>query len=327
MAFKTSASPFLRLTERLGSRHFTVILLLFVLLTFSGIYYGSRPVWLTLSGVVTANLCELIACGVMHRRPTVLDGSATATGLMIGMMMSPLSPYWLPALAAAFAILVVKMPFGGRGHEPFVPAAAGLAFVTQCFPLYLFTYPAANLTQPLPLNDIADVVTATSPAATIASGVTPTFTTPSWMLGQIPGPLGTTAGILLIACMAGLFVRRITSPIITLSFISTCGLLAMAFPRIDADALTSMTVELGAGYLLFAGIFLLPESVTAPRHWLARLVYGVMGGCLAMLLRHWGRFEESTCFAILLMNALSPIIDRLCWRLCHHLSTRKEEAV
>lgn len=324
MALKSTAAPYLRMTEPTGARDWTMALILLAPAAFSAVYYGLRPVLLTITAVVTANLCELLACLVMRRRPTLLDGSASLTGMLIGLLMSPLSPYWLPVLAAAFAIWVVKMPFGGHGYEPFHPAAAGLAVVTVCFPSHLFTYPAPNLTQPLPLGDISAVVTETSPASLLAAGTAPAYTPLAWLLGQIPGPLGGAAAVILLACMLGLFLRRITSPLITLPYLLTCALYALAFPRIDAGALPAMADELCAGYLLFSGIFLLPASVTAPRHPLGRIVYGVCGGLLTMLLRRFGQFEEGACFAILIMNALAPAIDRVCWRCVHHVTTRRK---
>ena len=79
-------------------------------------------------------------------------------------------------------------------------------------------------------------------------------------------------------------------------------------------------MELCTGLLLFAGVFLLGDPVTAPRYWLARILYGVLGGVLVMLLRHYGRFECCEFFAVLLVNALSPILDRFCWRTVRRVS-------
>ncbi|MGI6264475.1 MAG: RnfABCDGE type electron transport complex subunit D [Acutalibacteraceae bacterium] len=317
MALKLSAAPYGRLTTSAGSRGWMTALLLLPLALFSGVYYGLRPILLLAVGVAAANVCELLACGLLKRCPTLFDGSATVTGLLIGLLMSPLSPYWLPALAAAFAIWVVKMPFGGNGHEPFVPAAAGIAVVTQCFPAQLFTYPAPNLIQPLPLWDVSAAVSETSPAALLASGTAPAYSLPAWLLGQIPGPIGATAAVLLIACGIGLFARRLASPLITLPYLLTCAVWALAFPRVAGDPLSGLIGEMCSGYLLFSGFFLLPAAPIAPRHPLARAVYGVGGGALTMLLRANGRFEASACFAVLLMNALAPLIDRGCWRLAH----------
>lgn len=300
------------------------MLVLLPLAAFSAVYYGFRPVLLILSGIAAANLCEGVGCLLMRRRLTLSDGSATLTGALIGLLMSPLVPYWLPALAAAFAILVVKMPFGGHGHEPFHPAAAGLAVITQCFPSYLFTYPTPGLSQPLALGNIEAIATETSPAALLASGTMPAYTPPAWVLGQIPGPLGATAGVLLLACALVLFLRKVTSPLVTLPYLLTCALYAVFFSRVDGGGWTVVMAELCSGYLLFTGVFLLPASVLAPRGWLGRIVYGVGGGLLVMLLRSFGRFEEGACFAVLLMNAFAPVIDRFCWGVVYRLTAGRK---
>lgn len=324
MALKATPAPYLRHVERTGSREWTTVLVLLPLSAFSAVYYGFRPVLLLMAGIAAANLCELFACMLMRRRPTLADGSATVTGALVGLLMSPLSPYWLPVLTAAFAVLVVKMPFGGRGHEPFHPAAAAIAIITQCFPTYLFTYPSPGLSQPLPLGQAAAVATETSPAALLASGTAPAYTPPAWLLGQIPGPIGATAAILLLACAAVLFLCRVTSPLITLPYLLTCAVFALLFPRVENGGWISILAELCSGYVLFAGIFLLPAATTAPRGWLGRIVYGIGGGLLVMLLRAFGRFEEGACFAILLMNAFSPVIDRFCWRIVYRITAGRK---
>lgn len=96
---------------------------------------------------------------------------------------------------------------------------------------------------------------------------------------------------------------------------------AILFPRLK-DARLAAERDDGAvlRYLLFAGIFLLNDPVTAPRHWLGRLLYGAFAGILVMALRYFGRFEDAACFAVLLVNAFAPILDRWSWRLVHTLT-------
>lgn len=163
MTLKMASAPHLRLTERSAALSLDVLIALVPLCVFSFVHYGVRPVLLVLTGIVTAVVCELLCCAFMRRKPSVLDGTAAVTGGLVGAMMSPLSPYWLPVIAAAFAILVVKMPFGGAGRNVFNPAAAGLAVVTVCFPGRVFLYPYAGQLQPLPLGDISGVLTAPVP--------------------------------------------------------------------------------------------------------------------------------------------------------------------
>lgn len=145
MTLNKGFAPHLRRTERASYMSLDVLITLIPLCIFSSVYYGFRPVLLVLTGMITAMACELLGCAFLRRRPTLLDGTAAVTGGLIGAMMSPLTPYWVPALGAAFAIVVVKMPFGGTGRNVFNPAAAGMAVVTHCFSTRLFLYPDPSL--------------------------------------------------------------------------------------------------------------------------------------------------------------------------------------
>lgn len=317
MNYKMAHAPHLKRGERVSMMQLDVLIALTPLCVFSAVYYGMRPVLLVLTGLLSAVIFETIGCLLMRRRPTVLDGSAAVTGAIIGSLVSPLSPYWLPVAGAAFAVFVVKMPMGGSGRNIFNPAAAGLAAVTLCFPGFLFTYPDPGLGVPLPLSGTAltDIISQPSPAAQLAGGGKTLYTQTILLLGDFPGPIGATAITILIACGLFLLVRRTINVYITLPYLATCAVLAILFPRVTGGTAGSVMVELCSGYLLFCGIFLLNDPVTSPRHWLGRIVYGVLAGLLVMLMRYFGRFEEGACFAVLLANAFSTTLDRLGWYL------------
>lgn len=202
------------------------------------------------------------------------------------------------------------------------PPAAGMAVVTHCFSTRLFLYPDPSLNAPLALSgDLGKALTEMSPAAQLAGGGSPTYSWAELAIGRFPGPIGATCIAVLAACALYLFTRRTASPLITLSFLAVCALSAILFPRLkDAAWQQSVMMELCSGYLLFAGIFLLNDPVTAPRHWLGRLLYGAFAGILVMALRYFGRFEDAACFAVLLVNAFAPILDRWSWRLVHTLT-------
>ena len=325
MTYNTARAPFLRRSDKLTHMTADVLITLVALCIFSAFYYGFRPVLLVLVGMATAMLCETIICLLLRRRPSVTDGTAAVTGALIGMMMSPLSPYWLPAVAAAFAIVVVKMPFGGTGRNVFNPAAAGIAVVTQCFSARLFTYPDPSSGISLPLSGpLGSIPTELSPAALIHNKGTPQYPWYTLLSGDFAGPIGATAVVVLAACLLYLFIRRTVSPLTVLPYLVVCALIAAVFPRTAGSASASVALELCSGYLLFGGIFLLTDPVTSPRYWLSRIVYGVLAGILVMTLRHVGRFEEGVCFAILLVNAIAPMLDRWCWRAVHFFAYRKE---
>ena len=323
---ETKNAPFIRSGNSAGTLRLDVLIALMAPTICATITFGWRVPVILLTSIATAMLSEAVGCLMMRRRLTLLDGSAAVTGWLIGMMVPPIAPLWLVIVASAFAILIVKMPFGGDGHNVFNPAAAGIALVTQCFSAQLFLYPDTDMVIPIWV-DAKNVLSAASPASLLRTGGAGPYDEFDYLFGQIPGPLGATAVFVLCACAVFLFVRKTTDPSLTLSFLLTCAIIAVLYPRVIGGTwYQSVLLELCSGYLLFAGVFLLTDPVTSPHRPAARVVYGVLAGILVMLLRHIGRFEESTCFAILLCNAASAAIDRSVWRIGQAIRKRRESA-
>ncbi len=320
MTFKKVPAPHFRTSDNGLLMNLDVWFCIAALCVFSAIYYGWRPVIVVLLSMVSAVVCETLCCLLMKRKPSVADGSALTTGALCGALMSPLSPYWVGMLAAAIAICCIKMPFGGTGRNMFNPAAGGVAVVTLLFPSLVFSYPTMNTVLPLEWDSLSLVITQKSLASQLAAGAVPYYSVNDLLLGRQTGAIGATAVLILLACAIYLFIRHSGSPIITLSYLATCVIGFVLFPRAE----NALLLELCAGYLLFAGIFLLCDPVTAPRFWLARIGYGVLGGTLVVLLRHTGQFEEGICFAILIANAFAPILDRNAWRVWNFFRKKRE---
>ena len=149
--------PWLRAAKNSARYMMDVEVALLALLGFSFACYGWRPVVLTALSVLAAVFCELLGNAMRHQRPSVFDGAALVTGTTVGLLMSPITAYWVPVLASAFAVVVVKLPFGGTGRNLFNPAAAGMALATQCFPTRVFTYPnIAAMNGELPLGALPE---------------------------------------------------------------------------------------------------------------------------------------------------------------------------
>ncbi len=326
------SAPYLRTEHRANRMILDVLLICIVLGIFSAVTYGLRPLLIMLISCLTAMACETLCCFI-GRRPLrmALDGTAAITGLIIGLLMSPMVDLWVPIVGVIFAIVVAKAPFGGTGRNVFNPAAAGLALLTFCFPTHMFTYPAIESGAHLPLTmtiEPGTIFPEASLADQLKNHALPNMDPMNILLGNFAGPIGATAFLILLTLAAYLMVRRTASPWVIIPYFATCALIAWAFPLSASNQLNSFLLELGSGYILFAGVFLINDPVTAPRFWLGRLVYGVLSACMVMLLQRVGRFEAGTCFAVLLMNAFSPIIDRWSWHLwyflTHKLRQRKE---
>ena len=317
-------APHVRTESRSRSMQNDVLLAALVLCVFSVVNYGARPAIILALTVLSAVITEWI-CMMFQRKSgkAALDGSAAVTGAIVALVMSPMSAYWVPMLGAAFAILVAKVPFGGYGRNVFNPAAAGIAVLSYCFPKRVFTYPALSAAVKLPLNwdlFLSPTVTETSLAAQLRAGATPSVTRMQLLLGDFAGPIGATATLILLACAAYLLCRRSASPYLMLPYLITCCILAWLIPYTGTGRVYGTMAQMCSGYVLFTGVFLLNDPVTTPRFRLGRIVYGVLTGILVMLLQHIGRVEAGSCFAILIMNVLAPIVDRWSWHVWRYIT-------
>ena len=312
-----SRPPFLRSEEPVDAMMRDAVFALLALLALPTVFYGPRVLLMAACTAAACAACEFLFLLFARRELRFPECSCVVTGLVVTMLMPAGAAFWIPALAGAFAILVVKMPFGGLGCNPFQPAAAGVAFVTLLRPAELFSYPdPAGGWLPLSPGGIA-YAAAESPAAALRSGVHPSMAPLDMIWGRTPGPLGTTAALVLAACALYLFARRAADWKLTAGFLAASGAYAALFPRVVGSALTSLKYEWLAGSLLFAAVFLVTDPVTAPRTRAGKFASGAIAGVLTMFLREFGRFEQSACFAVLLANLCRPFLDRaaIAWTL------------
>ncbi len=271
-------------------------------------YYGWRPVVMALFSVATCVVTDIICVKVSGKKLNKYDNSAFVTGLILPLLLPATVPYMMVFSGAVFAMLVMKHPFGGLGNNPFNPAAGAFAFLAVCWPNLVFSY-TVPLEQ-LPVFGDISAKLMDSPAFTMQLGGIPNINPIDMLLGNYPGPMGATNILVICACFLFLIFRRTIRWEIPLTFVATCALFAFLYPRIMGGHLQSVYYELSSGTLLFAGVFMLTDPVTSPTTRSGRLAFGFLAGMVTMLFRMFGGYEEGVCFAILLMNALSPMLDR-----------------
>lgn len=273
-------------------------------------YYGWRAVLLIAISTVTAVVCEYISCKVTKKEVSLSDFSALFTGVIIALMLPASVPLWMPIVGSAFAILAAKLPFGSTAKTPFVPAAAGLAFLIICWPDAMFKFPTPG----------ADVLAASDPmfvAETSLAGMLKTGNSlsPDWFnyfdvfVGMIPGAIGTTSMLVCAALALYLFIRYPDRWISSAGFVAVCAFCAVVFPRVMSGRKMSLVMELASGMLLFCAIFLITDPATQPATLISKLLYGMSAGALCMLIRYVGPYEDGSVFAILLINAVWPVVD------------------
>ena len=277
----------------------------------SVIHYGIRPAVMAVLTMFVCAASELLFNLIQTRSTGISDASSMVTGMIIVMLMPVNAPMWLPCAVGVFAIVVVKGPFGSTGHNPFNPAAAGIAFATLCWPQLLFAYADPNSTVALPAIANSYASTTISPAAILKNGLKPDVLPLDMLWGNIVGPLGTTAILVIGACGLYLFLKRTARWEITVCFLAAAALFAAFFPRIACSPLTSVKYEMMSGSLFFCSVFLVTDPVTSPHTTSGRCIYGAFAGMMVMIFRTFGAFEQGACFAVLIANAVAPLLDGL----------------
>lgn len=282
-------------------------------------YHGSRFLSVAAVSVITALFCDFAAKAILGKTFHLRDFSNIFIGIAIALMLPAGIPLYVPVTAAAFAVLAVKIPFGGALHAPFVPAAAGFAFISICFKDLIFDYSVNSETRLLGAESLGSML---SKGKSVYISTANVF---DIIAGNVAGPMGTGCGILMLACCVYLFVRRRKALLATIGFVAACAVYAAVSPRINASALTSIVLELSAGSLMFAGVFLLTDHATLPHNGINRVIYGALCGVLCMAMRGAGVFEETVCFAILLANGMRPVLDAA-FRALPSVSFKRKEA-
>ena len=245
-----------------------------------------------------------------RKQLTICDGSAILTGLLLGFNLPSNLPIWIILIGALVAIGVGKMTFGGLGTNPFNPALVGRVFLLISFPVQMTTWPVSGQ------MGYVDVETGATPLFIMkeaikngdASLLNQLPSSLDMLLGQTGGSLGEVSALcLLIGCIF-MLCRKIITWHIPVSIIATvflfCGLLHLANP-IYADPLSAIL----SGGLMLGAIFMATDYVTSPMTHKGQVIYGICIGLLTVIIRNWGSYPEGMSFAILIMNAFTPLIN------------------
>lgn len=269
-------------------------------------YYGIGAFLRILACMAAGVLCEFVGAAVLRCPRDLSDFSALFIGTATALMLPSDVPYYVALSGVAFAVIVVKLPLGGTDSVPFVPTAAGFAFMSLCWPEKVFCYPA--------IGTGTEYVQGTSLAGMLHDGVSirPNIVNIfDILIGNFPGPMGASCILVLVASMIYMGVRYRHAVLNTLSFLVACALMAVFFPRIPASGyhMTSLLMELCSGVLLFSALFFITDPAISPQKNGHRILYGLFSGVVCMLLRRFSNFEESVCFGILISDAIWPSIE------------------
>jgi len=273
-----------------------------------------------LPALVTLLICTLgcvafeAACQKIMGRPiAIADGSAALTGILLALNLPASSPWWMSLVGAFVAVVIAKQIYGGLGYNPFNPALVARVVLLISFPVQMTSW-----TAPAPLSMSLDAVTSATPLGQAKEAVMLHGALPAdlqagyagYLFGQMGGSLGEVSALALL--LGGLYLiwKKVITWHIPASYLATVVVFSGIFWLADSSKYPDPVFHLLTGGLMLGAFFMATDMVTTPVTNRGMLVYGVGCGLLTVLIRLFGGYPEGVSFAILLMNAATPLIDR-----------------
>lgn len=287
----------------------------------AGYYFRQHALMLIAACVISCVAAEWL-CNLIRKKPNSLgDFSAVVTGIILALSLPPGLPIWAAIVGSVFSIAIGKMVFGGLGANIFNPAMVGRTFLTASFGMMMTTWmvpatidaempkiAAGNTmnarTQATPLAHSKEALKVKKGAEAVNEQLGAAFT------GEIGGCLGETSALALIIGVIYLLIRRTINFHIPLAVLLSAFVFATIAYLINSDAYVSPLCHLCSGGLLMGAFFIATDPVTAPLTRRGMWVFGIGIGAITMLIRIVGEYPEGVMYSVLLMNAVTPLIDR-----------------
>ena len=286
-----------------------VVIALLPALAGSIYFFGFRALMVTLVSVAACVFFEWAWVRLMKKDNKVYDFSAVVTGMLLAFVCPVTIPYWTIILGDFFAIIVVKMLFGGLGKNIVNPALAGRAFMFS-WPVLMNNWVKVGFENAAGIFSTADAVTAATPMASIHNGQLPTESLLDLFLGNVGGSLGETSALLLLLGFGYLLIRKVLTVRIPLCYIGTVAVITFLFPM-GNDRLAWMGSHVLGGGLMLGALFMATDYVTSPLTKLGQIIYGIGCGVITVLIRYFGGYPEGVSYAILVMNCCVVLLDRI----------------
>ncbi len=302
-----SHSPHIRSRVSTNRIMLLVVIALLPSAIFGIINFGLRALLVLIIAVAASVLTEYIYEICMKKPVTVGDWSAVVTGLILGLNMPPMIPLWMPALGSVFAILIVKMLFGGLGQNIMNPALAGRCFLMISFAGSMtdFTVPSGSFIT------VYDTVSGATPLAAIKAGESVDLL--SMFLGNIHGTIGETSVIAVLIGAIILLAFKVIDFRIPGAYIGSFAIFMILYEIIGMGgfSLTFLLSEICGGGLLLGAFFMATDYVTSPITKGGQWLYGCLLGVLTGIFRMFGGSAEGVSYAIIFSNLLVPLIERI----------------
>lgn len=312
--FTISPSPHIHSGESVNKIMYGVILALVPALIWSVMMFGLESVRVTLVAVAACMAFEyLIQKYLLKVKTEITDGSAALTGILLAFNVPSSVPSWMLIIGALVSIGIAKMPYGGLGNNPFNPALVGRVFMLISFPVQMTSWSQIS-------SSGIDALTTATPLAILKEGIKngqPIIeiykTLPSNLdlfLGEIPGSMGEISAAALLIGGIYMLVRKIITWHIPVSVLGSVAVISGIFWLVDPTKYADPVFHLLTGGVMLGAIFMATDMVTSPMNVKGQIIFGIGIGVLTILIRIFGAFPEGISFAILIMNATVPLLNR-----------------
>lgn len=304
-----SPSPHVQSTQSTASIMRDVVLALLPALVVSVVVFGASVLFVTALSILSCVLFEyLIQKFVVKGGCTINNWSAVVTGLLLAFNLPASIPWWIVVIGAFVAIGVAKMTFGGLGKNPFNPALVGRVFLLIAYPVQMTSFPVVE-------NPALDALSGATPLAAVKfgaeAGIVPVE---NLLLGIMPGSLGEVAAFALLAGFVYLLWRKVITWHIPVTVLATMAVFAFVVALTkggDAALLWQFPLfHVLAGGAMLGAIFMATDYATSPMTVKGQVIFAVGIGLITMCIRLWGAYPEGMSFAILIMNAVVPLLNK-----------------
>ena len=308
-----SPSPHVHTDDSVNKIMYRVVLALLPALVWSVVVFGIDALRVTLIAVIASVGFEyLIQRFLMKVKPSVTDGSALVTGMLLAFNVPANLPWWIIIIGALVSIGIGKMSFGGLGTNIFNPALVGRVFLLISFPVQMTLFPTPKM------SDV-DAVTSATPLGLLKEGLMngkplsdlmgelPTAS--DLLFGNMSGSLGEISALMLIIGGLYMLVRKVITWHTPVSVLGSMFIMAGIFWLVSPETYIEPTYHLLTGGAMLGAIFMATDMVSSPMTGKGQIIYGIGIGVITMSIRLFGAYPEGISFAILIMNAFTPLIN------------------
>ena len=299
-----SASPHIHAKDTTQTIMRDVLIALCPTAIASVVLFGLKALWIIAVCVCTSVVSELLFNMICKKAQTVTDLSAAVTGLILALSLPAKTALWQCAVGAVFAIVVVKCLFGGIGANFANPAVTARVFLLLAFSVSVGGGSATLF------SNAADLVAGATPLEVLGAGNTPAESVWDMLLGNRAGAIGESSILMLTLGGIYLIARRIIYWEQPAIYIGAVYLLSLI---ITGDPMTALYHVLGGG-LVIAAFFMITDYVTTPINKLGKMMFALGCALITVLIRFWGAYPEGVSFAVVLMNIVTPYLEKLCTR-------------